>query len=116
MNKITSICLISVSLFIFSFQNKLKDEKETSTNTLTAMDSLANARLGIYEKVELTADLSQLKPYERKMLPLMIEAAAIMDGLFWKQAFCDKHAFLGGIANEKTWKFNPFRKFIRWAY
>lgn len=39
-----------------------------------------------YAPVDLTADLSKLTENERKMLPLLIEVAKIMDELFWAQA------------------------------
>ncbi|RMG24768.1 MAG: Zn-dependent hydrolase, partial [Bacteroidetes bacterium] len=44
----------------------------------------------IYKTVQLTTDLSQLSESERQMLPLLIEAAQIMDGLFWKEALPDE--------------------------
>jgi hypothetical protein len=72
---------------------------------MNSFDSIANERIGIYETVKLTSDLSKLKPYERQMLPLLIEAAQIMDGLFWKQAYGDKDALLKSIKNETTRKF-----------
>lgn len=44
-----------------------------------------------YAPVTLTADLSPLSDNERRMLPLLIEAGSIMNGLFWQQAFRDDH-------------------------
>ncbi len=40
-----------------------------------------------YTTVRLTADISGLSENERSMIPLLIEAADIMDELFWIQAF-----------------------------
>jgi len=40
-----------------------------------------------YTQVRLTADLSALSDNERAMLPLLIEAADIMNELFWVQAY-----------------------------
>ena len=48
-----------------------------------------------FKTVKLTTDLSVLTEKQKAMLPLLIEAAGIMDGLFWKQAFGDKEALLG---------------------
>jgi len=47
------------------------------------------ARLSIYHPVALEPDLSALSDDQREMLRLMIRAAEIMDGLFWRQAFGD---------------------------
>jgi len=44
--------------------------------------------------VKLTTDLSQLTEKEKQMLPLLFEAAKIMDDLFWKQAWGDKDELL----------------------
>ena len=40
-----------------------------------------------YITVRLTADLSHLPESEREMIPLLIDAADIMDSLFWHQAY-----------------------------
>jgi hypothetical protein len=45
------------------------------------------ALVGQFAPFRLTTDLSQLSENERKMIPLMIEAAEIMNGLFLEQAF-----------------------------
>ena len=47
----------------------------------------ARVRPSIYVPVELTADLSTLSEEDRQMLPLLIEAAQLMDTLFWYEAW-----------------------------
>ncbi|MEO7081788.1 MAG: Zn-dependent hydrolase, partial [Flavobacteriales bacterium] len=47
----------------------------------------ARVRPSIYVPVKLTADLSTLSEEDRQMLPLLIEAAQIMDTLFWQEAW-----------------------------
>lgn len=47
----------------------------------------ARVRPGIYVPVQLTAELSALSPEDRQMLPLLFEAARIMDTLFWREAW-----------------------------
>jgi hypothetical protein len=41
----------------------------------------------IYAQVRLTTDIAKLSSAEQRMLPLLIEAATIMDGLFWREAW-----------------------------
>ena len=41
----------------------------------------------IYVPVKLTADLSAITEQQRQMLPLLIQAADIMDSLFWREAW-----------------------------
>jgi len=51
----------------------------------------------IYAPVTLTADLAQLSAKEREMVGLLIDAADIMDDLFWQQAYPgDRAALLAG--------------------
>ena len=65
------------------------------------MDSL----LAKYTTVRLTTDLSKLSDNEKKMIPLLIEAAQLMDECFWYEAYGDKEALLGSIEDEATRRF-----------
>lgn len=56
-----------------------------------------SARLDIYAPFELTTDLSKLSSSQKKMIPLLIDAAKVMDTLFWKQSFGDPKPFLNAI-------------------
>ena len=57
------------------------------------------AKLEDYVSVKLAADLSGLSDSQREMLPLLVQAAQVMDGLFWQQAYGDREALLDGIEN-----------------
>ena len=35
------------------------------------------------------------------MIPILIEAAKIMDDIFWQEAYGDKESFLSSISDEK---------------
>jgi len=66
---------------------------------------LVPVRPQIYAPFRLTADLSSLSPEERQMLGLFIDAAQIMDDLFWKQAYGDRDRLLNGIGDPRTRQF-----------
>lgn len=57
-----------------------------------------------YTSFKLETDLSQLSEEDRRMLPLFIEAAQIMDELFWLESYGDKAALMSAIddADAKT--------------
>lgn len=56
------------------------------------------ARPEIYADFTLTADLSYLTDSQREMIGILIEAAEVMDGLFWRQAYGDDYReFLDGL-------------------
>jgi hypothetical protein len=59
-------------------------------------------RLAGYTVIELTHDLSMLTSRERQMLPLLIEAAGIMDELFWMQAYGDKESLHASIDDPRV--------------
>ncbi len=57
----------------------------------------------IYADFTLTADLRSLTDNQREMIKLLIDAAQIMDDLFWRQAFGDDYeAWLESIADVDT--------------
>jgi hypothetical protein len=62
-------------------------------------------RLSIFAPVTLTADISHLSEKEKQMLPLLFDAAAIMDEIFWQQAIGNKENFLSRISDESARKF-----------
>jgi len=84
------------------------DKTETNTKTTVQTDSLIDyvaQRLPIYEKVKLTTNLNQLSVNDRKILPLLIQAAEIMDDLYWKQAYPQRDSLMATIKDEKTREF-----------
>ncbi len=59
-----------------------------------------------YTSFRLTTDLSVLTEKERQMIPILIEAAEAMDGVFWRQAYGDDwEAFLDGIGDTNLRRF-----------
>ncbi|MDW3647248.1 MAG: Zn-dependent hydrolase [Bacteroidia bacterium] len=55
--------------------------KEESTT------SIAEERLKIYAPVKLTTDMDQLSESDKKVIPILIEVAKIMDDLFYQEAY-----------------------------
>jgi len=79
-SKIFLIPMIAILLFSNACKKKTDNQQ-----VKLSLDSLA-----IYSSYELKTDLSMLNDSEKQALKLMIEAANIMDELFWQQAFGDK--------------------------
>ena len=75
----TRIILTSLSIICFLTANVIakQNSRETSKN------------LTKYVKVKLETDLSHLSKNQKRMIPLLIEAASEMDKAFWKQAYGD---------------------------
>jgi hypothetical protein len=62
--------------------------------------AVAPARPEIYAPFTLTADLSGLSANERRMLALFVDAAVIMDDLFWRQAYGDRDQLLASLGKD----------------
>jgi len=73
---------------------------DIDSNTQTMED-----RVNQYASFRLTTNTTSLSENERKMIPLLIEAAAEMDGLFWQQAFGDKNMLLQNIEDPDQRRF-----------
>ncbi|NNE06634.1 MAG: Zn-dependent hydrolase [Xanthomonadales bacterium] len=72
----------------------------------TATESPAhNPRFDIYADVRLNTDLSHLSDNQRHMIGLLIDAAKITDGLFWRQVWGNKNELLNSIDDPATRRF-----------
>jgi hypothetical protein len=83
-------------------KNKGKDSADTKGNFPS---SYIEKNLAGYAKVRLTTDLSRLTEKEKKMIPLLVSAAKIMDDLYWEQSFGNKDSLLNSITDEKAKQF-----------
>ena len=80
--------------------------KETPPPVSVTPLDMADVRPEIYADFTLTADLSHLNDDQKKMVALLIDAAQIMDDLFWRQSFGDDYeAWLDSIADDRTRRF-----------
>ncbi|HBS85875.1 MAG: Zn-dependent hydrolase [Bacteroidetes bacterium GWF2_38_335] len=73
---------------------------------LKPMEIAMKEKAAQYASVKLTTDLSVLTAKEKQMLPLLFEAAKIMEELYWKEVFAgEPKAFLEGIKDENMKKY-----------
>lgn len=103
--KNSSLKFIALVLFVGSVSscvNNENKEKMTKHQSKDSLQTYVDERLPIYEKVKLSTDLTLLTANERKVLPLLIQAAQIMDDLFWKQAYPQRDSLLTTIKDENT--------------
>jgi hypothetical protein len=68
----------------------------------TAAPSPNQIKLDEYASYTLKVDLAKLSENEKKMIPVLIQVAEIMDELFWQQAYGDKAALLSSISDEAS--------------
>lgn len=99
MKKLIFLMLLSLSFGFWACTSDSEEQVEISKDD--PMDALLNK----YTTVKLEADLSPLSDNQKQMLGKLIEAAQVMDDLFWKEAYGDKDALLNAIEDEKVKKF-----------
>ena len=58
-----------------------------------------------YAEYTLTTDISHLSENEKEMLPLLFEAADIMEDLFWKENYGDKEELMARISDPDLQRF-----------
>lgn len=78
------------------------EESKTEETTMEETVSPNQQKLDEYVEFTLTADLSNLSDNQRKMIPVLIECAGIMDELFWKEAYGDKNSLLASIEDDAS--------------
>jgi hypothetical protein len=111
--RITSLCTALTLLLLAACQQAeapapAKPVQEAIVEPATAEGEAPAAppsRFDIYATVRLTADLSQMDERQKQMIPLLIEASKIMDGLYWLQAVGDRETFLAGIDDPRARRF-----------
>ncbi|MGI5309538.1 dipeptidyl-peptidase 3 family protein [Rheinheimera sp. WS51] len=115
-NSVLSALFIAGALSISACSDNLspentipQDASQSTVDSSAAEQSSVNlipefkSRLDIYYPVDLTADLSGLSANQHKMLALLIDAAKVMDDLFWQQAFGEPKAeFLAKLPQGKV--------------
>lgn len=104
-----AILAMAICLSFWQCTPDKKTASDTTTDTTAVVVEETKNELirpGIYANFKLTTDISTLSESEKKMIPLLIEAAKIMDALFWKQAYIgNKDSLMATINNADTQKF-----------
>ena len=84
--------LLSLGVFLFSCKEAKKETKPSPYQALADQ----------YAEFPLTTDLSQLTDNEKKMIPILIEVADIMENIFWQNAYGDKSALMAQFAQDSA--------------
>lgn len=80
-------------------------KKETKQENKMEVNQEVKKKADEFATFKLTTDLSVLNEKEKQMLPLLLEAAKIMEEIFWVEAYGDKKELCGKEWDEYTRKF-----------
>jgi hypothetical protein len=73
------------------------DPSKAGASPPVASDSPISRKLAQYTTVRLTSDLEKLSENERRMIPILIDAARHMDAIYWQQAYGNRDSLLRSI-------------------
>ena len=85
--------VVAVALVVAACNNKKSEPVEEPVQEQT--NNLSDK----YAEYVLTTDISHLSENEREMLPLLFEAADIMDNIFWLENYGDKDELMAKIGD-----------------
>jgi hypothetical protein len=97
MRRILFAAVIPMLSVVFSGCNRMLPEKVTNQDTIMM-------KLNDFASFALTTDISKLTENEKKMIPLLVEVAAIMDDIFWQEAYGNKDSLLQRLGSEELKK------------
>ena len=75
------------------------------TNQKVEVKNEMQAKVDEYVKVDLTTAINHLSEKEKQILPLLFDAAEMMDDIYWQQAYGNKDELLNGIKDSATREF-----------
>jgi hypothetical protein len=97
MNQFLSVLLMAALFFGCTSTPKQENNADANNKMKNKVEEFA--------PFKLTTDLTVLTEKEKQMLPLLLEAAQIMDDIFWQQAYGDKDELFTNDLDEFTKKF-----------
>ncbi len=96
------LTLPTIACVALALVSGCRQERPTGQQA-SATDSMnLPQRLEQYTTVRLTTDLSQLSASERRMLPLLIDAAREMDTIYWREAYGIPDSLLQAIGGDSA--------------
>lgn len=109
-NKKAMIRFVALALVIFCLYSCKEDMPQESQVTETKLVQMydwnsspttsQDSMLHKYTPFKLEADISHLNADYHKMIPLLIEAAKIMDDLFWYEAYGEKEELMKSLPDD----------------
>lgn len=105
----TALLLAAFVVFTISCKENKSSEKtdpqKAQDSTETKAESEMQKKVDQYATVKLTTDLDDATDNQKKMIPLLIDAAKIMDTLYWHQTYGNLNSLINTISDEATKEF-----------
>jgi hypothetical protein len=95
----TRLILLSALVVLAACNRNEPAAPAAAVPRFTAADDSIQSRIDKYATVKLTTDLSKLSDADKKMLVHFINAASLVNDIYWQQAYGDPKPLLDGIAD-----------------
>ncbi len=104
MNAAITTVVIASTLGVTACESRTPHAADTS-NAVAAASPDIQRRMADYTTVHLVADTVSLTSNERRMLPLLIDAARAMDPIFWQQTYGTRDSLLAKVNDSAVRQF-----------
>jgi hypothetical protein len=101
-HRITRWDVPTIVTLAFALAGCQGDSSKAGASPPRTTDSQIERKLAQYKTVRLTTDLDKLTENERRMIPLLIDAARSMDAIYWRQAYGNRDSLLRSIQDPST--------------
>jgi len=95
-NRISHLPAVTLAILAAACQADSSGKASSSVES----DSPVQRKLAQYTTVRLTSDLSGLTESERRMIPLLLDAARQMDAIYWREAYGNRDSLLQALGNQ----------------
>lgn len=96
--KLLLICTLAISIFLMPSCQPKEEQAESA-------EQIIQEKVDAFAKFKLVTDLSILSESEKQMIPLLIQAAKVMDQIYWKEAYGDKDELFSKLEDPATKQF-----------
>ena len=102
MNCMKCVCAAAIGFGLVACKG---DPSKAGASSSAGTNSPIGRKLAQYTTVRLTSDLGKLSENERRMIPLLIDAARSMDAVYWRQAYGNRDSLLQSIQDPGTQRY-----------
>jgi hypothetical protein len=99
----TALAALAASVALAACESRTATPAESANAAATAQSP--GRSLSEYTTVSLVADTTGLTANERRMLPLLIDAARVMDTIYWQQTYGSRDSLLAGVSDASIRRF-----------
>lgn len=100
-----ALALAASALSLAACDRAASGAGDSAASPSTAAAAADGGGLSEYTHVRLSTDTSALSPRERQMLPLLVDAARMMDSIYWQQTYGSRDSLMARVSDPSIRQF-----------